>query len=161
MTCNVQTRISLHLPGSSTFVCNSRRVSSFLPRSRTTFSLSPQHHFHGFHVARNTMFDSQSQPPLLSADRKRDFSAYAASLELPLLPFGVNDVNHSFSTFSSIFISPVLCYISFAPIRNPRRRNENQRDKHTDYISSFPPIRDAIYPSCCFTLFNWNDGPIE
>ncbi|XP_022973983.1 uncharacterized protein LOC111472596 isoform X1 [Cucurbita maxima] len=92
MTCNVQTRISLHLPGSSTFVCNSWRVSSFLPRSRTTFSLSPQHHFHGFHVARNSMFDSQSQPPLLSADRKRDFSAYAASLELPLLPFGVNDV---------------------------------------------------------------------
>ncbi|XP_022155251.1 uncharacterized protein LOC111022391 isoform X1 [Momordica charantia] len=80
MTHNVGTS---NLAGFSTLVCNPRTVSpSFLPRS--TFPHT--RHFHGFHFARprKTIFH----------DRRWSLSAYASSssLELPLLPFDVNDV---------------------------------------------------------------------
>lgn len=103
MNCNVETWMSVNLAGSSTLACNRKRVCSFLPRSsrsrRSRVLLTPERHFHGFHVNRNTIF-------LLSALRRWSLSVYASSLDLPLLPFSVNEVNHHqpFSAFTSIFV---------------------------------------------------------
>lgn len=89
MNCNVETWMSVNLAGSSTLACNRKRVCSFLPRSsrsrRSRVLLTPERHFHGFHVNRNTIF-------LLSALRRWSLSVYASSLDLPLLPFSVNEV---------------------------------------------------------------------
>ncbi|XP_038890566.1 uncharacterized protein LOC120080083 [Benincasa hispida] len=91
VSCNVQSGISVNLGGSSTLVCNRRRVSSFLPRSRSRFPFTPERHF-----TSNRIFHSQSQPaPLFSVSSERrwsNLSVYATSLDLPLLPFGVNEV---------------------------------------------------------------------
>lgn len=105
ISCSVQTGVSLNLAGSFTLVGipNPGRVSSFLPRSRSISRVPliiTERHF-----SKNRIFHSQAQPPLLSAERRWNLSVYATtSLDLPLLPFGVNDVNHQ----------PLLCiYFKF------------------------------------------------
>ncbi|KAE8649021.1 hypothetical protein Csa_007982 [Cucumis sativus] len=93
ISCSVQTGVSLNLAGSFTLVGipNPGRVSSFLPRSRSISRVPliiTERHF-----SKNRIFHSQAQPPLLSAERRWNLSVYATtSLDLPLLPFGVNDV---------------------------------------------------------------------
>ncbi|KAL4017306.1 hypothetical protein IC575_020856 [Cucumis melo] len=101
MSCSVQTGISPNLAGSFTLVCNPnpRRVSSFLPRNRSRIRIRSRSISRVLliitkrHFSKNRIFHSQAQPPLLSAERRWNLSVYATtSLDLPLLPFGVNDV---------------------------------------------------------------------
>lgn len=127
MSCSVQTGISPNLAGSFTLVCNPnpRRVSSFLPRNRSRIRIRSRSISRVLliitkrHFSKNRIFHSQAQPPLLSAERRWNLSVYATtSLDLPLLPFGVNDVNHQpllciyFNFYQLCTKSPNLCNLN-------------------------------------------------